>query len=184
MKTNIILETLSGKSVAESGQLEVAVSKPNSPLEELLESYSFTGVQSSFTLKGLHIKPWTSETPNLYNVFVELFDEEGNCQEVINQRVGFRRVEVKDRELRINGKAIVIHGVNRHDHHPITGKTQTTNELKEELISMKLHNINAIRTAHYPNDPEVLNLCDELGLYVIDEANCESHEIKFVSFEP
>ena len=175
LKTNIILETLSGKSVAESGQLEVAVSKSNSPLEELLESYSFTGVQSSFALKDLPIKPWTSETPNLYNVFVELFDEEGNCQQVINQRVGFRRVEVKDRELRINGKAIVIHGVNRHDHHPITGKTQTTNELKEELISMKLHNINAIRTAHYPNDPEVLNLCDELGLYVIEEANCESH---------
>ena len=175
LSTNIILETLSGKIITESGQLEVSVSKSDSPLEELLESYSFTGVQSTFVLKDLPIKPWTSETPNLYNVFVELFDEEGNCQEVITQRVGFRRVEVKERELRINGKAIVIHGVNRHDHHPITGKTQTKNELKEELISMKLHNINAIRTAHYPNDPEVLHLCDELGLYVIDEANCESH---------
>ncbi len=175
LSTNLILETLSGKVIAESGHLEVSVSKSDSPLEELLESYSFTGVQSTFVLKDLAIKPWTSETPNLYNVFIELFDEEGNCQEVISQRVGFRRVEVQERELRINGKAIVIHGVNRHDHHPITGKTQTANELKAELISMKLHNINAIRTSHYPNDPEVLHLCDELGLYVIDEANCESH---------
>ncbi len=175
LSTNIILETLSGKVIAESGHQEVSVSNSDSPLEELLESYSFTGVQSTFVIKDLAIKPWTSETPNLYNVFIELFDEEGNCQEVISQRVGFRRVEVQERELRINGKAIVIHGVNRHDHHPITGKTQTADELKEELISMKLHNINAIRTAHYPNDPEVLHLCDELGLYVIDEANCESH---------
>ena len=175
LSTNITLETLSGKNIAESGLLEVSVAKSDSPLEELLESYNFTGVQSTFVLKNLPIKPWTSETPNLYNVFIELFDEEGSCQEVVSQRVGFKRVEVKERELRINGKAIVIHGVNRHDHHPITGKTQTTNELREELISMKLHNINAIRTAHYPNDPEVLHLCDELGLYVIDEANCESH---------
>ena len=175
LSTNVIVETVSGTIIAESGHLEVAVSKTGSPLEELLESYSFAGVQSTFSLKDLAVEPWTSETPNLYNVYIELFDEQGKSQEVISQRVGFRRVEVKERELRINGKAIVIHGVNRHDHHPITGKTQTTNEIKEELISMKLHNINAIRTAHYPNDPEVLNLCDELGLYVLDEANCESH---------
>ena len=81
----------------------------------------------------------------------------------------------RDRRLLINGQPVMICGVNRHDHHPHTGKTLTVDDLRAELTLMKRNNINAVRTAHYPNDPALLDLCDELGLYVVDEANIESH---------
>ena len=183
--TKLRLETLSGVTLAESEDTKVPFPNSSSPLNELLDAYSFLGRRTSFEFTNLTIKPWTSETPNLYNVFIELADEKGKCQEVVSQRVGFRRIEVKERELRVNGKAIIIHGVNRHDHHHVTGKTQNIDELKQELISMKLHNINAIRTAHYPNDHRVLDLCDEIGLYVLDEANCESHaRLRSLALDP
>jgi len=89
--------------------------------------------------------------------------------------IGFRRIEVRDRRFLVNGAPVVLLGVNRHDHHPVTGKVQTVDDLRDDLLSMKRHNINAVRCAHYPNDHRLLDLCDELGMYVIDEANIESH---------
>ncbi len=172
---NVALETLAGEVIEEERSIAVSERVSGSPLQELLSAYQFEGFGCEFIFQSLQIRPWSSESPHLYRLIVTLFDSAGICSEVIQQRIGFRRVEVSSRELRINGKPIILYGVNRHDHHQITGKTLTPDEIKSELITMKQHNINAIRTAHYPNDHHLLEMCDELGLYVIDEANCESH---------
>lgn len=146
-----------------------------SVFEQFTAAYSFIDTRAvlSAAIKG--IRPWSSEEPVLYKLVTELVDDKGNVAEANITSVGFRRIEIKDRQLLVNGKPIVIIGVNRHDHHPETGKTSTVPEMREELLLMRRHNINAIRTAHYPNDHRLLDLCDELGLYVIDEANVECH---------
>ena len=95
--------------------------------------------------------------------------------EVHSQLVGFRTVEVRDRQLLVNGQPIWIFGVNRHDHHPTRGKAVTVDDMRADLLAMRRHNITAVRCSHYPNDPRFLDLCDEIGMYVIDEANVESH---------
>lgn len=138
-------------------------------------AYSYVGQEVSLRFEDLEVDPWSAETPDMYTVEISLIDPNGQTTETVTRQVGFRRVTVADRRLLVNGNEIMIAGVNRHDHHPDTGKTLTKQEIRDELISMKRHNINAIRTAHYPNDPVILDLCDELGLYVIDEANIESH---------
>ena len=133
------------------------------------------GPVASASVDLVKIRPWTAETPNRYRVVTELLDGTGSVIEAHATMTGFRRVEVVDRRLRINGTDVKIIGVNRHDHHPVTGKTVSVDEMREELVLMKQHNLNSIRTAHYPNDHRLLELCDELGLYVIDEANMECH---------
>ena len=90
-------------------------------------------------------------------------------------RVGFRRVEIRDRQLLVNGQPVTIKGVNRHDHSDTRGKAVTREDMLADVLLMKQFNFNAVRTSHYPNDPYLLDLCDQLGLYVVDEANIESH---------
>lgn len=143
--------------------------------EQLLGAYVFKGPQARVEVDLTSITPWTTDRPNRYRVVVELLDPSGRVAEAHLVWTGFRRVEVRDRRLFVNGEPILIAGVNRHDHHHETGKTLTLDELREDLVTMKRHNINAVRTAHYPNDHRLLDLCDELGLYVVDEANVESH---------
>ncbi len=119
--------------------------------------------------------PWSAESPTLYTLVVSLLDPAGGHVESTSIRVGFRRVEVRDRMLLINGQRVLIHGVNRHDHHDTKGKALDRATLRTDAIAMKRANINAVRCSHYPNDSYWLDLCDELGLYVIDEANLEAH---------
>ncbi|MEM7340101.1 MAG: glycoside hydrolase family 2 TIM barrel-domain containing protein [Actinomycetota bacterium] len=140
-----------------------------------IDAYRFRGSRAVVRLDDLAVAAWSAEIPNRYLVTVALTDPSGRTVETLARPVGFRRVEVADRRLTVNGAPIMITGVNRHDHHPDTGKTVTADEIRAELVMMKRYNINAVRTAHYPNDPVLLDLCDELGLYVIDEANVESH---------
>ncbi|RMH79721.1 MAG: DUF4981 domain-containing protein, partial [Actinomyces sp.] len=121
------------------------------------------------------VEAWTAERPRLYRALVELVDPAGVTREVVVSRCGFRRVEVRDRRLLVNGRPLLVWGVNRHDHDPDTGKVLDADALRDDLVAMKRHNVNAVRTAHYPNDPVLLDWCDELGLYVVDEANVESH---------
>jgi beta-galactosidase len=116
---------------------------------------------------------WSHEDPALYTALVSLHSPAGVSHTSL--RIGFRRVEVRDRNLLINGRRVLIVGVNRHDHHDTGGKTVSAETLRLDAVTMKRHNINAVRTSHYPNDPRWLDICDELGLYVIDEANAESH---------
>jgi beta-galactosidase len=118
---------------------------------------------------------WSADLPNLYTVLVTLVDPAGQAIESTATRIGFRSVEVRDRNLLINGKRVLIKGVNRHDHHETKGKALDRETMRLDALTMKRFNFNAVRTSHYPNDPYWLDLCDELGLYVVDEANLESH---------
>ncbi|MCY3648917.1 MAG: DUF4981 domain-containing protein [Acidimicrobiaceae bacterium] len=122
-----------------------------------------------------HAEAWSAETPRLYTLAAELVDPGGSVIQSETQRVGLRRVEVRDRQLLVNGQPIRVFGVNRHDHHPDTGKAVTVEDMRDDLRLMRLHNINAVRTSHYPNDDAFYALCDELGFYVVDEANIEGH---------
>jgi beta-galactosidase len=121
------------------------------------------------------IAPWSAETPNLYTLRIELIGPTGAVVEISQQKIGFRSVVIKGRDLLVNGKAIYIYGVNRHDFNRNTGRVLTRDDMRQDLLEMKRWNFNAVRTSHYPNDPAFLDLCDELGFYVIDEANIESH---------
>jgi len=115
---------------------------------------------------------WNAESPVLYPLILVLRDK-NKVVEVQKCNFGFRDVKLEDGQLKVNGQPILIRGVNRHDMHPEHGQAISTKDLKEELLLMKQHNINAIRTAHYPNAPEFYELCDQLGFYVMDEANME-----------
>ncbi|PAW78187.1 MAG: hypothetical protein B9S32_08305 [Verrucomicrobia bacterium Tous-C9LFEB] len=119
---------------------------------------------------------WSAEQPNLYKLTVTLRNPQGQAVESTATRFGFRSVEVRDRMLLINGKRVLIKGVNRHDHHDTKGKALDRETMRLDALTMKRFNFNAVRTSHYPNDPHWLDLCDELGFYIIDEANLESHD--------
>ncbi|MDP4720492.1 MAG: DUF4981 domain-containing protein, partial [Akkermansiaceae bacterium] len=128
------------------------------------------------TIEGLtDIQPWSAEIPTLYTYLITLSDSEGNTIAVHSGKTGFRHNEIKDGQFLHNGQPILIKGVNRHDHHPVTGHYCTEQDMREDLVMMRRANINAVRTAHYPNDPRFLELCDELGFYVVQEANIETH---------
>lgn len=118
---------------------------------------------------------WTAETPDLYTLGLELVDKKGNILQAISQKVGFRKIELKNGLLLVNGQPIKIKGVNRHEFNKNTGRYVTRESMLQDILLMKQNNINAVRTSHYPNHPDWYQLCDEYGLYVMDEANIESH---------
>ncbi|MEX0982875.1 MAG: glycoside hydrolase family 2 TIM barrel-domain containing protein [Bacteroidales bacterium] len=134
---------------------------------------STSTLQTSSTIGD--IRPWSAETPNLYRMLLELYDEDDRLIEVVTSRIGFRTSEIKNGQLLVNGKPILLKGVNRHEHDPVTGQYVSRESMLEDITLMKQYNINAVRTSHYPNDPYWYELCDEYGLYVVDEANIESH---------
>jgi len=117
---------------------------------------------------------WTAETPALYLLELKLFVK-GNCIQQIHHRVGFRKVEIKKGLLTVNGIPLLLSGVNRHEHHPKFGRAVPVDFLRQDLLLMKRHNITAIRCSHYPSQPALYRLCDELGLWVLDEADLECH---------
>ncbi len=118
---------------------------------------------------------WTAETPYLYTAVIELKNGSGEVIDMTSVEVGFRKVEISGGHLLVNGEAVLIKGVNRHDFHHVTGYTVTLEHMEQDIILMKQNNINTVRTSHYPNDHRFYTLCDRYGLYVIDEANIESH---------
>ncbi len=121
------------------------------------------------------IKKWTAETPNLYTLVISLKKSADETLEIQSLKTGFRKVEMKNKQLCVNGIPIIIKGVNRHEHDPVTGHVISRASMLQDIILMKQNNINTVRTSHYPNDPYWYKLCDKYGLYVIDEANIESH---------
>ena len=129
----------------------------------------------SFSADSLDVRPWTAETPNLYTLLLELTDANGQTLQAIRQRVGFREVTMSGGRLHINGKAITFRGVNRHEHDPMTGRAVDEDSMRKDLELLKQLNFNAVRTSHYPNDPRWYALTDAIGIYVVDEANVESH---------
>ena len=150
------------------------------PLLSKLE-YIRPGAEGVVLLKTRVRNPlkWTAETPGLYTVVLNLLDEAGNILETTGCRTGFRRVEIKNGQLLVNGQPILIKGANRHEHDPDRGHAVTRESMLQDVLLMKRFNLNTVRTSHYPNDPYWYDLCDEYGLYVIDEANIESHGIGY-----
>ena len=117
---------------------------------------------------------WSAETPTLYTLLVGVKSKAGH--QWTRTRIGFRRIECRDRQFKVNGKAILIKGVNHHDHDDVTGKAISRERMLQDILLMKQFNVNAVRTSHYPKDPAFLDLCDEYGLYVVGEANIETHD--------
>jgi beta-galactosidase len=121
------------------------------------------------------VRPWTAETPNLYRLVVELLDARGAVIQSTASSIGFRTVAIRDGLVTVNGRPITIRGVNRHEHDPERFHVISADSMERDIQLMKRNNINAIRTSHYPNDPRLYDLADRYGLYVMDEANIESH---------
>ena len=118
---------------------------------------------------------WSAEHPYLYSLLIVLKDSNGEVIEVDTCKVGFRSVELKNGNMLVNGVPILIKGVNRHDHDPDLGKATSLDSMRQDILLMKRHNINAVRTSHYPNDPRFYDLCDFYGIYVLDETDLECH---------
>ncbi|MEZ3432226.1 MAG: DUF4981 domain-containing protein [Lachnospiraceae bacterium] len=118
---------------------------------------------------------WSAESPNLYELLITLYDADGTIVEIIPQKVGFRHFALDNGIMKLNGQRIVFKGVNRHEFSGRFGRVPNYEEMLQDIITMKQHNINAIRTSHYPNDSKLYELCDVYGLYLIDECNMESH---------
>lgn len=139
--------------------------------------YIAPGEESIVKMRAGVINPakWSAEEPNLYTILLTLKDENGGISEYQSCRFGFREVEIKDGQLLVNGIPVLLKGVNRHEHDPDSGHFVTRESMLADIRLMKQHNINAVRTCHYPDDPGWYELCDEFGLYLIDEANIESH---------
>lgn len=135
------------------------------------------GSGSAFSTTLTVDKPllWSAEEPNLYNLELTLSDAKGTVQEIIPQQIGFRRFEMKDGLMVLNGKRIVFKGANRHDFDAKVGRAVTADSIRRDLLTMKRNNINALRTCHYPDCALVYQLCDQLGIYVIAENNMETH---------
>ncbi|GMK43940.1 beta-galactosidase [Paenibacillus glycanilyticus] len=152
-----------------------AVASAVNPIDSASQDQAVTEFALPVTKPAL----WSAESPALYHLTISIVDQHDHMMETVAQRVGFRKIEVKDGQFLVNGKAILLKGVNRHDHHPDTGRTVTLSTMIQDVMMMKQHNINAVRTAHYPNDPRFYDVCDEYGLYVMEEADLETH-----GFEP
>lgn len=138
-------------------------------------SYRISGYQSKLHTRLPKVAPWSAEAPNLYTLTLTLEDASGKTRDVRTVRIGFRNVTIRNRELLINGKAVLIKGVNRHEHHETQGKTVPVETLLADIRLLKQFNFNAVRTAHYPNDILWYDLCDQYGIYILDEANIEAH---------
>ena len=160
------LEDLDGRPVGAPQRADVAWRT---------DPYVFSGHVATASWEVDGIAPWSAERPVRYRVLASLVAPDGGATEHVAVTTGFRRVEIADAELRVNGRRIMVQGVNRHDHHPVRGKAVTVEDMRADLLAMKRLNVNAVRCSHYPNDPRFLDLCDELGFWVVDEANAESH---------
>ena len=154
------------------GEVKITLSKDG---ETVIEDKKVLDGEEIYAWKVENPLLWSAEDPQLYDLTMEVYNESGELQEVIPQKVGFRRFEMKDGIMTLNGKRIVFKGVNRHEFSSVSGRHVSEEELRKDLKIMKQNNINAIRTCHYPDASLIYQLCDEYGIYMIDETNLESH---------
>lgn len=132
-----------------------------------------------FNTSIANVKSWNAEVPYLYTLYITLKNKNGDVLEVVPLRIGFKKIEIKGADFLVNGKRVLIKGVNRHEHHPRNGHTLSKEDMRKDMEMMKKLNVNAVRHSHYPPDPYWMELCDEYGLYVVDEANIESHGLGY-----
>ncbi|MCJ8164299.1 DUF4981 domain-containing protein [Pontibacter sp. E15-1] len=143
--------------------------------EKSIATKSGNKFQLNFNGTLNNVQTWNAEHPYLYDCVITLKDEKGKTVAVAGDKVGFRKVELKDAQLLVNGVPILIKGVNRHEHDDVKGHVPTREVMLKDIQLMKRNNINSVRTSHYPNEPLWYKLCDEYGLYLVDEANIETH---------
>ena len=167
-KADLVINTKATKA----GKVKITLSKGGKELQSVEETLA---EESQYVMKVENPELWSAESPVLYDLLLEVMDENGQVTEVIPQRVGFRRFEMKDSIMMLNGKRIVFKGVNRHEFSSVSGRVVSREELIKDLVIMKQNNINAIRTCHYPDAVGIYELCDEYGIYMIAECNMESH---------
>ena len=185
LKTTAWIYNSTGK---ESGEYTVELSLYNDKGAEVIapSSQKVSGIGANGGEKSVHFelpltKPdrWSAETPNLYSAVLVIKDGSGKILQVESNKIGFRKVEIKKDNgaprLFVNGMPVKFHGVNRHELDPDNGRAVTYERMEKDIILMKRFNINALRMSHYPNNPMMYDLCDKYGIYVIDEANVESH---------
>ncbi|PSW04275.1 beta-galactosidase subunit alpha [Photobacterium rosenbergii] len=141
----------------------------------VINANSQVQAQTQFAIELDNPIHWTAENPYLYQLVLTLKDKKGNTVEIIPQRVGFRDIKVRDGLFYINNQYVMLHGVNRHDNDHLKGRAVGMDRIEKDLILMKQHNINSVRTAHYPNDPRFYELCDIYGLFVMAETDVETH---------
>ncbi len=164
-------------------------SDDTTPVTEPFESESLSIAASGAVADTLAVSVssphlWSAEHPNLYRFVLELVSPDGEVTEVLGARVGFREMEIRDQAFLVNGRVVKLNAVNSHVHHPITGRAMDVATMREDLSLMKRFNVNAVRTSHYPPNPEYLDLADELGVYVIDETGDEAHSTIWLSERP
>jgi beta-galactosidase len=167
-----------GQAMGEGRSFEDAVHATDAPgdVRPLLARVSRAPAgQVSLSVDVPDVAPWSAEAPNRSAVSVRLLDPAGAVHEWFTRQVGYRRVEVDGNRLLVNGRPVLLHGVNRHDFDPRTGRVVAAEDVRADLVLMKRFGFDAVRTSHYPNDPVLYDLCDELGLYVVDEADIEAH---------
>ncbi|GAB3992799.1 glycoside hydrolase family 2 TIM barrel-domain containing protein [Spirosoma daeguense] len=183
LKINANVRTLNAQGTIAPYRLRVTLYNPKKEaiFTETLTSDNATdtGQESLFRLSKEVKAPalWSAESPSLYMLTAQLLGSDGQPTEVITQRIGFREMKLADGLLLLNGKPVTYKGVNRHEFDPTTGRVISYESMVQDIKLMKQYNINAVRTSHYPNVTDWYDLCDEYGLYVIDEANIESHEL-------
>ncbi|KAH7305188.1 glycosyl hydrolases family 2, TIM barrel domain-containing protein [Stachybotrys elegans] len=161
-------------TLRDNGKELASTRKPSSINEGVLK----------FEIPVSNPQKWTAESPKLYQLGISLFSSTGDSVQSISQNVGFRKVEMKKGLITVNGSPILLRGANRHDHHPVHGRAVPYEFMKQDLLLMKQHNINALRTSHYPGQPQLYDLADELGLWVMDEADLECHGFYDVVTQP
>ena len=177
--SSLIVGAYEGKEV--DGFPENILFTLTKPINELTftqadDGYYYADVELTADSKEIgKVKPWSAENPNLYQLRISLMDKKAKSIEKLISSFGFRTSEIKDGKLLINGQYVLIKGVNRHEHDPYTGHVISRESMERDIALMKQLNINTVRTCHYPDAPYWYELCDKYGLYVWDEANCESH---------
>ena len=179
IKVDILNELVSNDTITVKARLVDPV-KRNKILFDSIRTISIDST-SSVHIESIikRVKKWSAEEPNLYQLELSLLNNTGELIEATTQQVGFRKIEIKEGELLINGKSIMFRGVNRHEWDPYSGRSISEESMKMDIQLMKQHNINAVRNSHYPNQERWYELCNEYGLYVIDEANIEAHGMRF-----
>ena len=173
---DVTLDNPTGKKI-KYGQLVVSLYDGDNEIlslkKELKDIQEKVTMNAEQSLPG--IEPWSAEHPNLYRLEIRILDKNEKEVELLRKDIGFRTVEIKGGKLLINGQYVLIKGVNRHEHDAYTGHVISRESMEKDIAMMKQMNINTVRTCHYPDDPYWYDLCDKYGLYVWDEANCESH---------
>ncbi|MFY0624909.1 MAG: DUF4981 domain-containing protein [Reichenbachiella sp.] len=159
----------------DGSMVEVTVTDILSDKAVFMESKNVSNSTIKFSDNIKSVRQWSAEYPNLYELKIEVTNSSKNTEAIYLSKIGFRTVDITNGQVRVNGKAILFKGVNRHEHDPYTGHVVSEESMVKDIMLMKQNNINSVRTSHYPSHPRWYELCDEYGLYIVDEANIESH---------